>query len=61
MEEERKEKELLKAKLYESEARAKHLENILEAKDKDLGRLREVSGETNSLKKLISFIVFYHN
>lgn len=45
IEEERKEKELLKAKLFESEARAKHLECILEAKDKDLGRLREVSNE----------------
>lgn len=42
LEEERKEMERLKGKLYESEARAKHLENILEAKDRDLGRLREV-------------------
>ncbi|KFM61491.1 ELKS/Rab6-interacting/CAST family member 1, partial [Stegodyphus mimosarum] len=42
IEEERKETERLKTKLFESEARAKHLENILEAKDKDLGRLREV-------------------
>ncbi|GBM85743.1 hypothetical protein AVEN_209890-1, partial [Araneus ventricosus] len=41
IEEERKEMERLKTKLYESEARGKHLENILEAKDKDLGRLRE--------------------
>lgn len=42
MEEERKEMERLKEKLFQSETRAKHLENILEAKDKDLGRLREV-------------------
>lgn len=42
MEEDRKEIERLKNKLFESESRAKHLENILEAKDKDLGRLKEV-------------------
>ncbi|XP_023240545.1 ELKS/Rab6-interacting/CAST family member 1-like [Centruroides sculpturatus] len=42
MEEERKEVERLKTKLIETEARACHLENLLEVRDKDVGKLKEM-------------------